>query len=97
MNKYKFEVCENPEKYGSRGQIWHPAFIAYMVFIIKHPNYNGMPDAIKEDGKIQWEAPSNRGSGQYQHTHVRRRDWWKKKAEEVGIDTSDSSRPCTCP
>ena len=52
--------------YGSKGQNWSEEFIEYMNFIVSHKAYAGMPDAIKNDGKIQWEAPSNRSSGQYQ-------------------------------
>ncbi len=39
-----------------------------------------------DNGNIQWEAPSNRKSGKYKDTHHRRRDWWRRKAVEVGID-----------
>ena len=81
-------IIDDPKKYGSKGQTWHPEFVAYMKAIVTHPVYEGMPDAIKNDGKIQWEAPSNRSSGIYQFTHNKRRDWWKKKAESIGIDTS---------
>ena len=73
--------------YGSRGQTWAPEFISYMHLIVHHPNYAGMPDALKSDNKIQWEAPSNRSGGQFQFTHQKRRDWWEKKAKEIGIDT----------
>lgn len=74
--------------YGSKGQVWSEKFIRYMETIVNHPNYQGMPDAIKNDGRIQWEAPSNRSSGLYQFTHNKRRDWWRDKAKSVGIDTS---------
>jgi transcriptional regulator with XRE-family HTH domain len=50
--------------------------------------YEGMPDAVKDDGKIQWEAPSNRSGGRYQNTHHVRRDWWRNKAESIGIDVN---------
>ena len=72
--------------YGSKGQNWSKEFIEYMNFIVSHKAYTGMPDAIKNDGKIQWEAPSNRSGGQYQFTHNKRKSWWIKKAEEIGID-----------
>ena len=72
--------------YGSKGQNWSKEFIEYMNFIVSHKEYTGMPDAIKNDGKIQWEAPSNRSSGQYQFTHNKRKSWWIKKAKEIGID-----------
>jgi Alw26I/Eco31I/Esp3I family type II restriction endonuclease len=76
----------DPDAYGSKGQKWHPAFVGYMVAIATHPAYNGMPDAVKDDGKIQWEAPSNRKSGRYQDTHHKRRDWWREKARSIGVD-----------
>ncbi|MGB1158808.1 MAG: Alw26I/Eco31I/Esp3I family type II restriction endonuclease [Porticoccaceae bacterium] len=82
------EIIDDPSQYGSKGQSWASEFVAYMKAIVTHPTYNGMPDAIKDDGKIQWEAPSNRSSGQYQFTHNKRRDWWKAKAESLGIDTT---------
>ena len=83
MNK---KILLNPDDYGSKGNLWHPDFVAYMAKIVQHPNYKNMPDAIKEDGKIQWEAPSNRKSGLYKETHNKRRAWWEKKAKELGID-----------
>ena len=74
--------------YGSRGQQWHPDFVAYMNFIANHANYTGMPDAFVDEGKIQWEAPSNRGTGRFKDTHHRRRDWWRAKARTMGISPS---------
>jgi Alw26I/Eco31I/Esp3I family type II restriction endonuclease len=76
------------KEYGSKGQTWHPDFVAYMESIVKHPNYAGMPDAYAAENKIQWEAPSNRGSGKFKDTHHKRRDWWRRKARELGISTS---------
>jgi Alw26I/Eco31I/Esp3I family type II restriction endonuclease len=62
------------------------AFLEYAHFIVDHPNYAGMPDVYMDNGDIQWEAPSNRKSGKHKDTHHRRRDWWREKAIEVGID-----------
>jgi Alw26I/Eco31I/Esp3I family type II restriction endonuclease len=62
------------------------AFLEYVHFIVEHPNYAGMPDVYMDNGNIQWEAPSNRKSGKHKDTHHRRRDWWREKAIEVGID-----------
>lgn len=85
-------------------------FERYEEEIVTDPAYAGMPDLYKADGGIQWEAPSNRGAGQYQFTHDKRLAWWKKKAEEVGISTSEDKwiskvaklihptkqKPCKC-
>lgn len=84
----ELDIVDDPDAYGSKGQSWHADFVSYMVEIVTHPAYAGMPDAIKPDGKVQWEAPSNRQSGQFQHTHHRRRDWWQAKALQIGIDPS---------
>lgn len=77
---------ESQAIYGRKGQAWHEAFINYMEFIANHDSYKGMPDAFVEGNKIQWEAPSNRASGKYKDTHHKRRDWWRSKAVEVGIN-----------
>jgi len=79
-------VSEDPEDYGSKGERWSVEFVKYMKAIVTHPVYANMPDAVNDDGKIQWEAPSNRSGGKYQHTHQKRRAWWQAKASEIGID-----------
>jgi Alw26I/Eco31I/Esp3I family type II restriction endonuclease len=79
-------VSEDPADYGSKGENWAGSFVNYMKFIVSHPVYENMPDAIKADGKVQWEAPSNRSGGLYQHTHQKRRNWWQSKAKSIGID-----------
>ena len=64
------KISEDPEDYGSRGQTWAPEFVTYMKYIVTHPAYADMPDAVKEDGKIQWEAPSNRSGGKSQPVNI---------------------------
>ena len=68
----------------------HPNFIEYMHFIANHPTYSGMPDLYKDDGEIQWEAPSNRMSGKFMYSHKKRLEWWRTKALEIGIDPSSN-------
>ena len=85
-NKNDIFISDNPLDYGSKGEKWSEEFVLYIKQIATHSVYAGMPDAIKEDGKIQWEAPSNRSSGKYQFTHQKRRQWWQDKAKSVGID-----------
>jgi Alw26I/Eco31I/Esp3I family type II restriction endonuclease len=78
-------------KYGGRGRPWHPDFIKYVEEIARHPVYVGMPDAFPTPNRIQWEAPSNRLSGQFKDTHHKRRKWWENKAREIGIDPTSAS------
>jgi Alw26I/Eco31I/Esp3I family type II restriction endonuclease len=85
-NEDNKSIIDSAAAYGSKGQKWNLDFVLYMKAIVSHPNYSGMPDAIKEDGKIQWEAPSNRKSGLYKDTHQKRRDWWNRKAKAIGIE-----------
>jgi Alw26I/Eco31I/Esp3I family type II restriction endonuclease len=75
-------------KAGFRGQAAHDVFQSYMEDIVSDPVFAGMPDARYDDGRIQWEAPSNRTSGQFRDSHHRRRDWWAQKAAKIGISTS---------
>ncbi len=65
------------------------AFLQYEEEIVSHPAYAGMPDLRHDDGTIQWEAPSNRGSGAFQFSHDKRYQWWVEKAAEVGISTDE--------
>lgn len=81
-------MAKKTDRYGGRGRPWHPKFIAYMQFIVDHPVYEGMPDAYYEPGRIQWESPSNRASGQFKDTHGKRLRWWAQKAKSIGISTS---------
>lgn len=76
--------------YGSEKRPWHPDFIGFIQEMAAHAIYAGMPDAIDEDGKVQWESPSNRRSGKYQHTHAKRLKWWMEKAESIGISTEEN-------
>lgn len=68
----------------------HPNYIKYQEAIIHHPHYKGMPDLKYPDGRIQWEAPSNRKSGDFRFSHERRLKWWKDKAAACGISTLET-------
>lgn len=63
----------------------HKEFIEYVNFIVNCKQYEGMPDLYLDDGSIQWEAPSNRTGGKFKDTHHKRREWWRKKADELEI------------
>lgn len=65
------------------------AFLQYEEEIVSNQAYDGMPDLRHEDGSIQWEAPSNRGAGEFQFSHDKRYQWWMQKAAEIGISTDE--------
>lgn len=70
----------------------HENFIAYQEEIATSDTYRGMPDLRYDDGSIQWEAPSNRSGGKFRDSHVKRLQWWKNKAESIGINTDTESQ-----
>ena len=65
-------------------RVWHPNFKKYMEFIVKHPNYTGMPFPYKKDRTIRWVVTRNSEVGQA------RLKWWDKKRKEVGIPKGDA-------
>lgn len=63
---------------------WHPNFKKYMEFIVKHPNYAGMPFLYKKDGSIRWVVTRNSEAGQA------RLKWWDKKRKAFGLPKGDA-------
>lgn len=59
---------------------WHPKFQEYMQFIVKHPNYKGMPSPLKKDGSIRWVVAGNSEIGK------EREAWWDTKRKELSIE-----------
>lgn len=64
-------------------------FLEYEKKMISDPAYAGMPDLYWSDGRIQWEAPSNRSGGEFRFSHDKRMSWWRKKAAEIGVSTAE--------
>jgi Alw26I/Eco31I/Esp3I family type II restriction endonuclease len=54
-------------------------FIAYMEFIVNHPNYKGLYYERKKSGEIKWVVTKNSEEGK------KRSKWWEEKAIELGI------------
>lgn len=65
---------------GRQARAWHPKFKEYMEFIVKHPNYAGMPGPRKGNGSVRWVVTPKSSLG------VRKWEWWNKKREELGIE-----------
>lgn len=65
-------------------------FLQYIEEIVNNEAYEGMPDLRHVDGSIQWEAPSNRMSGDFKDSHDKRLAWWKRKAVSIGINTNEN-------
>ncbi|MBS5117079.1 MAG: Alw26I/Eco31I/Esp3I family type II restriction endonuclease [Clostridium sp.] len=80
-------MAKSGEKKGKK--VSNPTFSKYKEFIASHPAYSGMPDLRYPDGRIQWETPSNRKSGEFKDSHDKRLQWWKNKAAEIGISTTE--------
>ena len=66
---------------------WHDNFIEYAYCTANHPNFEGMPHAIDDEGRVMWNAPSERPEGsRFSDLNDLRREWWREKAKEIGID-----------
>lgn len=68
-----------------REKVWHSNFIKYMLEIVSHPNYNGLPVIIKSDGMPQWLATAKSSIGQG------RIEWANHKANQLGIPIGSGS------
>lgn len=89
-NEYAKETINMAKKGAQKTNLEaNEIFLQYEEEIVNDPVYAGMPDLRHADGTIQWEAPSNRGSGVFQFSHDKRYQWWINKASEVGINTSE--------
>jgi Alw26I/Eco31I/Esp3I family type II restriction endonuclease len=62
---------------------WHPEFISYMKTIASHKNYDGMPEAFKEDGSVRWVVTGKSELGR------QRLAWWNRKRDELGIEKDE--------
>lgn len=89
-NEYTKETINMAKKGAKKTNLEaNEIFLQYEEEIANNPVYAGMPDLRHDDGTIQWEAPSNRGSGVFQFSHDKRYQWWINKASEVGINTTE--------
>jgi hypothetical protein len=59
---------------------WDSSFQQYMEFIVKHPNYKGMPEPFKEDGSIRWIVAGKSPIGQA------REKWWDNQRSLLKIE-----------
>ena len=58
---------------------WHSNFVKYMDFIIRHPNYKGMPFTHNANGKIIWVTTGGSKIGSA------RLKWWDSKRKELKL------------
>nr|AAS09914.1 BsmBI restriction endonuclease [Geobacillus stearothermophilus] len=77
-------------KYGRGKFLPHQNYIDYMHFIVNHKNYSGMPNAIGEDGRINWQVSSGKTTSFYEYYQARF-EWWEKKADELNLPGTGNS------
>jgi Alw26I/Eco31I/Esp3I family type II restriction endonuclease len=81
-------MAEIRPSYGDHRRTWSGEFVEYMYQVMEHPIYSGMPCTTDDEGKIDWTIPSNRSRGSKNWDgNRRRREWWKQKAAEIGLET----------
>jgi Alw26I/Eco31I/Esp3I family type II restriction endonuclease len=65
-------------------------YIRYMEMIVERPEYHGMPNAVSEDGRVNWQVSSGKTTSFYEY-YLARFDWWKRKADELGLSGAGNS------
>ncbi|MFC1687084.1 hypothetical protein ACFL0L_00710 [Patescibacteria group bacterium] len=65
-------------------RVWHKEFLKYMNFIVKHSNYEGMPEPYKKDGDIRWVTTVKSKIGQ------QRLEWWDKKRKSLEMEKGNA-------
>jgi len=60
-------------------RVWHPDFLKYTEFIVRHENYNGLFYERGDDKRVKWVITGKSENGQ------QRRAWWDKQCKKHGI------------
>lgn len=69
----------------------HPNYVRYMEQIVESPQYAGMPNAVSEDGHINWQVSSGKATSFYKY-YLARKKWWEEKCEEEGVPYGPSGK-----
>jgi len=78
------------KKYGRGKFDVHEKYISYMVMIVKHPHYKGMPNAITSEGRINWQVSSGKSTSFYQFYEARKK-WWQEQADKLNLPGTGNS------
>ena len=57
-------------------RVWHPDFLKYTEFIVRHENYNGLFYERGDDKRVKWVITGKSENGQ------QRRAWWDKQCKK---------------
>ena len=67
----------------------HHNYIQYMLMVVNHPNFAGMPNAVS-DGRINWQVSSGKSTSYYEYYEARF-DWWVRTADRLGLPGAGNS------
>lgn len=65
-------------------------YIDYMSRIVKNPTYANIPNAVSENGRINWQVSSGKTTSFYKFYEARFK-WWATKADENAIKGTGNS------
>lgn len=77
-------------RYGRGKFTAHKNYIKYMNFIATNPIYSSIPNAVSDDGKINWQVSSGKTTSFYKY-YPARLDWWIKKADSLELPGTGKS------
>ncbi len=69
----------------------HPNYVKYMQEIVESPEYSGMPNAVSDDGHINWQVSSGQTTSFYKY-YLARKEWWQSKCAEEGVPYGPSGK-----
>jgi len=76
INKQKMKELKET---ADNKRVWHPNFLKYTEFIVKHENYKGLFFERGDDKRVKWVITGKSENGQ------QRRTWWDKQCKKHGI------------
>lgn len=78
---------ENEHTYGRGTFKPHENYVTYMHMIVNHPAYEGMPNAKKANGRINWQVSTGKSTS-LSTDYAARWKWWDRKANDLGLPGS---------
>lgn len=71
-------------RYGRGTFTASPAYVRYMSAVVQDVVYQGMPGAVDANGRVRWQVSSGVSTSFHEY-YERRWNWWKEKADKLGL------------
>jgi len=82
---------QSGHRYGRGRFDAHPNYVRYMEMIVREAAFAGMPNAVSEGGRINWQVSSGRSTSFYRYYRARW-EWWEARADVLELPGSGNER-----